>query len=102
MLRLVRDNGWVHLWLLAAALLPDGDRIDDDMTFAQAGEKVRRGAYDLRRRAKRERPDARRAFSAVGSLEKVDWSDVAYFVMCSVNPMLDKEYGAKAASAELN
>jgi hypothetical protein len=98
MLQLIQNDPYVHLMLVAAALAPDGDNIDDDMTFEQAGTKVRRAARELRREAKRQRTARRRAFSAVGSLDRVDWNGVAYAAMCSINPLLDKSRGRQAAT----
>lgn len=58
--------------------------------------------HDLRRQAKQHRFACRHGFSAVGSLEHVAWATVAYYVLCSVNPLLDKEYGTKLAAAGQN
>jgi hypothetical protein len=102
MLELVHTNSFLRLWFAAAGLAPCGDRIDDDMTWGQAGDKVCRAAHELRRLAKREHGDIARAFSAVGSFDRVDWITVAWHAMCSINPNLDPDYGARLAAAQRN
>lgn len=102
MLELVHKSSFVHLWFAFAGLAPCGDRIDDDMTWEQAGDKVRRAAHELRRLAKRQHRDVARAFSQVGSFDRVDWIAVAWYAMCSLNPSLDPDYSAVLAAAERN
>ncbi len=93
MLELIKTHADVHLTLFAATLAAHGDRIDDDMTFQQAGDKARHAAYKLRKEAKTQRSPLRSAFREVGSLDRVDWVAIAYATPCSINPSLERSAG---------